>query len=251
MLRASLRFRLRNGRRITPTAAVDFVRRGIHSTRIASKESDGGGDNPTTGWPTAESVILQRVSSGPSIHPSFSHLKNDKEPEEDGDKKERDSKDGGDDDGRSLPVYSGSISSVSGIINSVRETRAASQRSPWHKDDNGNGREEEGVRHFDTYAVVRGLAESGGFTRTQATALMTVIGHRVSHLLSSVRSQMLSRSDLENDAYLFRAALQELRMEMQMTRKNDQSILESQAAAVHREIESLAQRTNDQIANLR
>ncbi|KAJ2880015.1 hypothetical protein IWW38_006021, partial [Coemansia aciculifera] len=62
---------------------------------------------------------------------------------------------------------------------------------------------------------------------------------------------MLSRSDLENDAYLFRAALQELRMEMQMTRKNDQSILESQAAAVHREIESLAQRTNDQIANLR
>ncbi|KAJ2494308.1 hypothetical protein IWW47_004695, partial [Coemansia sp. RSA 2052] len=80
---------------------------------------------------------------------------------------------------------------------------------------------------------------------------MTVIKRRVYEGVERVRGQMLTRSDLDNDAYLFRAALQELRMEMQMTRKNDQSILESQAAAISREIESLAQRTNDQIANLR
>ncbi|KAJ2793159.1 hypothetical protein H4S07_007139 [Coemansia furcata] len=62
---------------------------------------------------------------------------------------------------------------------------------------------------------------------------------------------MLTKSDLENDAYLFRAALAELRVEMQMTRKSEQSLLESQAAGISREIESLFQRTNDQIANLR
>ncbi|KAJ2446195.1 hypothetical protein GGI03_007554, partial [Coemansia sp. RSA 2337] len=80
---------------------------------------------------------------------------------------------------------------------------------------------------------------------------MTVVKRRVHESMTQVQAEMLTKSDLENDAYLFRAALQELRMEMQMTRKNDQSLLESQAAGISREIESLFQRTNDQIANLR
>ncbi|KAJ2487528.1 hypothetical protein IWW37_005207 [Coemansia sp. RSA 2050] len=98
--------------------------------------------------------------------------------------------------------------------------------------------------------MVNGLIQSG-FTRGQATAVMAMVRGRVEARVGDVRGAMLTKSDLENDAYLFRAALQELRMEMQMTRKNDQSLLESQSAGVSREIESLFQKTNDQIANLR
>ncbi|KAJ2694173.1 hypothetical protein H4218_005729 [Coemansia sp. IMI 209128] len=98
--------------------------------------------------------------------------------------------------------------------------------------------------------MVGGLVRAG-FTRGQAAAVVAVVRGRVEARVGEVRGAMLTKGDLENDAYLFRAALGELRMEMQMTRKNDQSLLESQSAAVSREIESLFQRTNDQIANLR
>ncbi|KAJ2081356.1 hypothetical protein H4R24_002415 [Coemansia sp. RSA 988] len=80
---------------------------------------------------------------------------------------------------------------------------------------------------------------------------MTLVKYRVYETMEQLKSNMLTKSDLENDAYLFRAALQELRTETQMIRKNDQAILESQAAAINRDIESLAQRLNDEIANLR
>ncbi|KAJ2752448.1 hypothetical protein GGI19_003827 [Coemansia pectinata] len=208
--------------------ATSIVKRRFHTTRLQFQDE----------WPTAENIILQRVNS-PGIHPSFSHLKTDKE------------------EPKAEPLDNGSISSVSGIINSVRETRAASQRSPWHKDEplandlvDDDGEPEVPYFLFDTHEMVDRLLSSG-FTRGQATAIMTVVKRRVHENMAQVQAQMLTKSDLENDAYLFRAALQELRMEMQMTRKNDQSLLESQAAGISREIESLFQRTNDQIANLR
>ncbi|KAJ2001297.1 hypothetical protein GGI04_003797 [Coemansia thaxteri] len=93
--------------------------------------------------------------------------------------------------------------------------------------------------------------QASGFERGQAAVITGIVRQRVQEAMDQVRLGMLSKSDLENDSYLFRAALQELRMEMQMTRKNDQSVLESQAAGISREIESLAQRTNDLIGNLR
>ncbi|KAJ2839776.1 hypothetical protein FBU31_000625, partial [Coemansia sp. 'formosensis'] len=134
----------------------------------------------------------------------------------------------------------------------VRETRAACQRSPWHRDNPAGVREEEEVSsfHFDTLEMVERLRGSG-LTGAQAAAITTVVKRRVHVDLARVQSLMLTKSDLENDAYLFRAALAELRVEMQMTRKSEQSLLESQAAGISREIESLFQRTNDQIANLR
>ncbi|KAJ2828330.1 hypothetical protein GGI24_002420, partial [Coemansia furcata] len=193
-------------------------------------------DSEEEGRATAENVILQRINSPTTLHPSLSHLKVDKEPKQQQIQKE--------------PM---SISSVSGIIDSVRETRAACQRSPWHRDtaaDAGEGEEEVSSFHFDTLEMVERLRGSG-LTGAQAAAITAVVRRRIHVDLARVQSLMLTKSDLENDAYLFRAALAELRVEMQMTRKSEQSLLESQAAGISREIESLFQRTNDQIANLR
>ncbi|KAJ2857724.1 hypothetical protein J3B02_000790 [Coemansia erecta] len=155
-------------------------------------------------------------------------------------------------------VTGGSVLSVSGIINSVREQRAASQRKEQRAESRslvGNMAvsDEEMVPVyylFNTYELVDKLIDCG-FSREQATSMMILVRNQVYMNMSRVTTSMLSRSDLENDAYLFRSALQELRTETQVIRKNDQAILESQAAAISRDIDSLAQKINDEIANLK
>ncbi|KAJ2654738.1 hypothetical protein IWW48_005932 [Coemansia sp. RSA 1200] len=157
-----------------------------------------------------------------------------------------------------------SILSVSGIINSVRETRAATQKKGTAEDTSQRGRgrdakekNEEGEEDvdppyapFNTYRLVSRLVEAQ-YTRDQARTIMTLFKRQVHRSVEEVKANMLTKSDLENDAYLFRAALQELRTETQMIRKNDQAILESQLAAIDREIESLAQKINDEVSNVR
>ncbi|KAJ1719805.1 hypothetical protein LPJ53_005486, partial [Coemansia erecta] len=238
-----------------------------------------------TTWPTAESVILQRISST-GIHPSLSHLKtgkeivvvNDSKAESKAETEASSTSSSSPGDGSS-----GSVQSVSGIINSVRESRAASQKKQRSREDvdsetrqtsvesadsktsevDTTGRrdakriseeedDEEPLPYFwfNTHDLVDRLSSSG-YTREQATVIMTLVKHKVHHSMERVGDSMLTKSDLENDAYLFRAALQELRTETQMIRKNDQSLLESQAAAISRDIDSLAQKINDEVANLR
>ncbi|KAJ2795216.1 hypothetical protein H4S07_006545, partial [Coemansia furcata] len=168
-----------------------IVRRRFHTSRRLFAE-----DSEEEGRATAENVILQRINSPTTtLHPSLSHLKVDKEP-----KQQQIQKD---------PI---SISSVSGIIDSVRETRAACQRSPWHRDNPADvvGEEEVSSFHFDTLEMVERLRGSG-LTGAQAAAVTTVVKRRVHMDLARVQSLMLTKSDLENDAYLFRAALAELR----------------------------------------
>ncbi|KAJ1726831.1 hypothetical protein LPJ61_004932 [Coemansia biformis] len=152
--------------------------------------------------------------------------------------------------------------SVSSIINSVREARGASQQPLREqqsdstqsriKDTAADGSGEYHIPYslFNTHRLVSQLMEIG-FTREQATSTMTLVKYKVYESMERLKSNMLTKSDLENDAYLFRAALQELRTETQMIRKNDQAILESQAAAISRDIESLAQKLNDEVDNLR
>ncbi|KAJ1642759.1 hypothetical protein LPJ64_005412, partial [Coemansia asiatica] len=202
-------------------------------------------------WPTAESVILQRISSTATNPMSKSLEQKNVQPEElskEAEKREDLTED----------VTGGSVLSVSGIINSVREQRAASQRKEQRAESRslvGNMAvsDEEMVPVyylFNTYELVDKLIDCG-FSREQATSMMILVRNQVYMNMSRVTTSMLSRSDLENDAYLFRSALQELRTETQVIRKNDQAILESQAAAISRDIDSLAQKINDEIANLK
>ncbi|KAJ1860687.1 hypothetical protein LPJ73_001275 [Coemansia sp. RSA 2703] len=263
----------------------------FHTTTNAAKDEE----TKAATWPTAESVILQRISST-GIHPSLSHLKTGKEivvvnDSKTDSKAETDGSSGSSESSSSGDGSGGSVQSVSGIINSVRESRAASQKKQRPREDvNSEGRQksaeggdsktgemgalstrdakklseqnketeeadEEEEEHlpyfwFNTHDLVDRLSTSG-YTREQATVIMTLVKHKMHHSMERISDSMLTKSDLENDAYLFRAALQELRTETQMIRKNDQSLLESQAAAISRDIDSLAQKINDEVANLR
>ncbi|KAJ2161114.1 hypothetical protein GGF46_001703 [Coemansia sp. RSA 552] len=150
---------------------------------------------------------------------------------------------------------------VSGIINSVRKSRGATLDQPGHTKARAaargaeGGTEATGEYHipyclFNTHGLVNRLLDAG-LAQEQAVLVMTLVKYKVYEGMERIKANMLTKSDLESDAYLFRAALQELRTETQMIRKNDQAILESQAAAINREIESLMQRLNDEVSNLR
>ncbi|KAJ2767772.1 hypothetical protein IWQ56_003198, partial [Coemansia nantahalensis] len=219
-------------------------------------------------WPTAESVILQRISSIqgrpllPPVKAASSSVKPDPEKAAAAEPPHH----------KSTPEEQTTTEdlSVSSIINSVRKSRKAhsqqqlpatptaaldSQSSTTDGRTAGESLAEEGADNipyclFDTHSMVNRLVENG-FSREQATSIMTLAKVKVYEAMERLKDNMLTKSDLENDAYLFRAALQELRTETQMIRRNDQAILESQAAAISRDIESLAQRLIDEMDNLR
>lgn len=62
---------------------------------------------------------------------------------------------------------------------------------------------------------------------------------------------MLTSADLGNESYLFKAALTELRTELQILRKNDAAALAIKSEIISREIDSLNQKLREDIANVK
>lgn len=62
---------------------------------------------------------------------------------------------------------------------------------------------------------------------------------------------LVAKADVENEAYLFSAALSELRTEVQMTARTDGIALRSLASQLQREVDSLSQKMREDMANLR
>ncbi|GAA5809453.1 hypothetical protein MFLAVUS_002861 [Mucor flavus] len=104
--------------------------------------------------------------------------------------------------------------------------------------------------HFDTYQVLIDL-QSQGFTRKQAEVIMKGIKFRLRECTASVRQQLLQKSDLENESYLFRAALSELRTEVQVMRRNDMQMLQTEMSLITREVDSLEQRLSEGVADMK
>jgi len=69
--------------------------------------------------------------------------------------------------------------------------------------------------------------------------------------LGKVRRDALTVKDLDNQAYLFRAALSELRAELSMDIKNESASLNSTMAALRRDVERLDVKMKEDIAHLR
>lgn len=62
---------------------------------------------------------------------------------------------------------------------------------------------------------------------------------------------LVAKADVENEAYLFSAALSELRTEVQMTARTDAIALRSLGSQLQREVDSLGQKMREDMANLR
>ncbi|EGF83296.1 hypothetical protein BATDEDRAFT_32705 [Batrachochytrium dendrobatidis JAM81] len=104
--------------------------------------------------------------------------------------------------------------------------------------------------NFDTYKLVRQL-ELQGLTRGQAVAIMRTINAFLVDDTMAVRAATLSTVELENEIYLYKAQLQELRNELQLLRQNDSASLKADTETTIREIESLHQKFVDILASLK
>ncbi|KAG0251548.1 Succinate--CoA ligase [GDP-forming] subunit beta, mitochondrial [Mortierella polycephala] len=104
--------------------------------------------------------------------------------------------------------------------------------------------------NFNTNKIVTKL-ENNGFQRGQAEGIMRTIKALLGQHTNKVRKNMLTRDDLENESYLFKAALTELRTELQILRKNDAAALAIKTEIISREIDSLNQKLREDINNVK
>ncbi|KAG6857368.1 hypothetical protein H0H87_005671 [Tephrocybe sp. NHM501043] len=69
--------------------------------------------------------------------------------------------------------------------------------------------------------------------------------------ISKVRREGLTAKDLDNQAYLFRAALSELRAEITMMTKNDSAAIRTATAALRREVDKLDVKMKEDLNTLK
>ncbi|KAF9452487.1 hypothetical protein P691DRAFT_794910 [Macrolepiota fuliginosa MF-IS2] len=69
--------------------------------------------------------------------------------------------------------------------------------------------------------------------------------------IGKVRREALTTKDLDNQAYLFRAALSELHAELSMNIKNESTVIISATSALRREVERLDVKMKEDITNLK
>ena len=103
--------------------------------------------------------------------------------------------------------------------------------------------------HFDTYSLVQQLA-SEGFSQEQAVTLMKAIRLMLAVNLDVAKESLVSKSDTENETYLFRAACSELRTTLQTARQSEIQKQRSTRAQLQHEADILNQKVTQDIKSL-
>ncbi|KAG0231783.1 hypothetical protein BGW42_008616 [Actinomortierella wolfii] len=104
--------------------------------------------------------------------------------------------------------------------------------------------------NFNTNKIVNKL-EKSGFERGQSEEITSAMKVLLEQHTIKIRKNMLTSAELGNESYLFKAALTELRTELQILRKNDAAALAIKSEIIAREIDSLNQKLREDIANLK
>lgn len=65
------------------------------------------------------------------------------------------------------------------------------------------------------------------------------------------RESMVGKEDMENAAYLFKAALGELRTELSVRTRNDGTALKAMSSAIRREVDQLEQKLKEDVQTLK
>ncbi|EJT97570.1 hypothetical protein DACRYDRAFT_111613 [Dacryopinax primogenitus] len=103
---------------------------------------------------------------------------------------------------------------------------------------------------FDTHAFIRHLT-AHGFPEGRGKAIMRVALEEVGRKRWEAEGRGISRGDLENQAYLFRAALSELRSESSSRSRASSASIRSTLTALRREVDSLSQKVKEDVDTLR
>ncbi|KAL2271529.1 hypothetical protein VTJ83DRAFT_900 [Remersonia thermophila] len=105
------------------------------------------------------------------------------------------------------------------------------------------------VHHFDSYTLVKQLTE-GGYSHGQAVTAMKAIRTLLAVHLKEAQGGLMSKSDMENETYLFRAACSELGAEVRNNRRAADEQLRQQRTLLQHEVDILTQRLNQELVNL-
>ncbi|OCL07190.1 hypothetical protein AOQ84DRAFT_389685 [Glonium stellatum] len=97
------------------------------------------------------------------------------------------------------------------------------------------------VHHFDTYGLVKDL-ETSGFSQDQAITIMKAVRGILTINMELARDGLVSKSNVENESYLFRAACSELRTEISNNRKGEAEKLRTERNQLQHEVDILNQR---------
>ncbi|KAI1094741.1 hypothetical protein F5B19DRAFT_444564 [Rostrohypoxylon terebratum] len=106
------------------------------------------------------------------------------------------------------------------------------------------------VHHFDSYSLVKEL-EAGGYTKGQAITVMKAIRVLLAQNLDVAQEGLISKSDVENETYLFRAACSELSAEVQNNRKIADETTRQQRTQLQHEVDIVSQRMSQDLMTLK
>ncbi|KAK4175622.1 hypothetical protein QBC36DRAFT_331113 [Triangularia setosa] len=109
------------------------------------------------------------------------------------------------------------------------------------------------IHHFDSYSLVKHLSSPDDppkYTLPQSIALMKAIRALLAHNLDIAQSGLVSRSDVDNETYLFRAACSELSTEVRKNRRVADEQLRQQRTHLQHEVDILTQRLNQDLLTL-
>lgn len=105
------------------------------------------------------------------------------------------------------------------------------------------------VHHFDTYSLVKQLDE-GGYTQEQAIEVMKGVRAILAQNLDVAQESLVSKSDVENETYLFRAACSELSTEIKNNRRLQDEQMRQQRTHLQHEVDILTQSLNQELLTL-
>ena len=106
------------------------------------------------------------------------------------------------------------------------------------------------VHHFDTYGLVKRLVE-GGWTEERAITAMKSVRLMLADNTDLAKEALVSKSNLENEAYLFKAACAELKTEVTNRRKTEQEKLRTERTQLQHEVDILSQRLGQETTTLK
>jgi hypothetical protein len=106
------------------------------------------------------------------------------------------------------------------------------------------------VHHFDTYGLVRELDKSA-YTREQSMTLMKAVRGMLISNMELAREGLVSKSNVENETYLFRAACSELKTEIGNSRKSEIERMRTERAQLQHEVDILGQRLGQETGTLK
>ncbi|GJE84679.1 hypothetical protein PsYK624_007550 [Phanerochaete sordida] len=102
---------------------------------------------------------------------------------------------------------------------------------------------------FDTYRFFRELEKA--FPTPTARSLMRATRALLVDRVGRVRREGLTVKDIESQAYLFKAALSELRTELTMLTRNESAAMSTASSALRRDVDALDGRMKEDLANLK